>query len=97
MTVSAKIRRKYINVENRPSYQVIGKEFGVTRMVAYYALNGYKGIGRGFGALTKKRRKEIARMGGLKTVELGVGHRFTSEEAKEAVKKRDQKRRLTAK
>lgn len=41
----------------------------------------------GFNAISSKRRKEIAAMGGRKAHELGKAHRFTSEEASAASKK----------
>lgn len=42
---------------------------------------------RGFAAISAERRREIARMGGKKVHALGLGHRFTVEEAKSAGKK----------
>lgn len=42
---------------------------------------------RGFAALSPERLREISSKGGRRAVELGVGHRFTSEEAREAGRK----------
>lgn len=39
---------------------------------------------RGFASLSPERRREISSLGGKKVQELGVGHRFTAIEAKEA-------------
>ena len=42
---------------------------------------------RGLAALTKERRREIARMGGKTVQKLGVGFSWTKEQASEAGKK----------
>lgn len=42
---------------------------------------------RGFGSMDKNRLREIASMGGKEAHRLGVGHRFTAEEAREAGRK----------
>ena len=41
---------------------------------------------RGFASMSPERRREIARLGGLKSQQSGKGHRFTHEEAKAAGK-----------
>lgn len=41
---------------------------------------------RGFAAMTDERRKEVSRKGGMTSAAKGLGHRFTSEEAREARK-----------
>lgn len=43
--------------------------------------------GFGSGKISKERHKEIASMGGKASQESGKGHRYTSEEAKEAGRK----------
>jgi len=42
---------------------------------------------QGFALLTPERRAEIARKGGLKVHALGLGHRWTKEEASKAGQK----------
>lgn len=37
---------------------------------------------RGFQLISRERQQEIARLGGKKAHELGVAHRYTSEEAR---------------
>lgn len=39
---------------------------------------------RGFGSMDKERQREIASQGGKTAQRLGVGHKFTSEEARAA-------------
>lgn len=51
---------------------------------------------RGFAALTPERRKEIAAAGGLAAHRSGNAHEFSSEEAREAGKKRHQAKRRAA-
>jgi uncharacterized protein len=42
---------------------------------------------RGFASMSKERRRKVAAMGGKRTNELGKGHKWTSDEAKEAGRK----------
>ncbi len=42
---------------------------------------------RGFAALSRERRQQIARLGGRAAQAQGTGHRFTSEEARAAANK----------
>lgn len=42
---------------------------------------------RGFASMTPERRKEIASMGGKAGHAMGVAHKFTPEEAREAGRK----------
>ncbi len=51
---------------------------------------------RGFAVLSPEKKREIARMGGKAAHEHGRAHRFTSEEARAAGKKRHQLRLLAA-
>lgn len=43
--------------------------------------------GCGFASMSPEKKREIAAMGGKKAHELGVAHKFTSEEAQEAGRK----------
>ena len=51
---------------------------------------------RGFAVLSPEKKREIASMGGKAAHEHGRAHRFTSEEARAAGKKRHQLRMLAA-
>lgn len=51
---------------------------------------------RGFAVLSPEKKREIARMGGKAAHEHGRAHRFTSEEARAAGKKRHQLRMMAA-
>ena len=51
---------------------------------------------RGFAVLSPEKKREIASMGGKAAHEHGRAHRFTSEEARAAGKKRHQMRVLAA-
>lgn len=51
---------------------------------------------RGFAVLSAEKKREIASMGGKAAHEHGRAHRFTSEEARAAGKKRHQLRLLAA-
>lgn len=42
---------------------------------------------RGFATLTPDQRRKIAQLGGLTSQEIGAGHRFTDEEAREGGRK----------
>ena len=46
-----------------------------------------KGKGRGLASVSPERRSEIGRLGGIEVHRRGTGHRWTSEEAREAGKK----------
>ena len=52
---------------------------------------------RGFAVLSPEKKREIASMGGKAAHEHGRAHRFTSEEARAAGKKRHQMRALASK
>ncbi len=51
---------------------------------------------RGFAVLSPEKKREIARMGGKAAHQHGRAHRFTSEEARAAGKKRHQMRMMAA-
>lgn len=51
---------------------------------------------RGFAVLSPEKKREIASMGGKAAHEHGRAHRFTSEEARAAGKKRHQMRMMAA-
>ena len=42
---------------------------------------------RGFASMSKERRRNVAAMGGKRTNELGKGHKWNSESAREAGRK----------
>ncbi len=42
---------------------------------------------KGFASISPQRRKEIARLGGIRAHQLGLAHTFTSEEARQAGRK----------
>ena len=44
-------------------------------------------MARGFAAMSKEKRREISRQGGIAAHAYGNGHEFTSEEAREAGRK----------
>lgn len=43
--------------------------------------------GKGFAGMTPERRREVSRKGGIAAHIKGVGHKFTSEQAREAGRK----------
>lgn len=53
-------------------------------------------LDRGFAVLSPEKKREIASMGGKAAHEHGRAHRFTSEEARAAGKRRHQLRMLAA-
>ena len=55
-------------------------------------LKGQTGRGRGFASLEKKRRQELARMGGKAAHATRKAHEWTSEEARAARRKRKEVR-----
>lgn len=56
------------------------------------ASNQQGGLRRGFASMDPQRQREIASAGGRAAHEKGTAHEFTSEEAREAGRKRGQAR-----